>query len=174
MYKNLPMILQTPIINGRSGEFGTATEMEFSNGSLITSIPTTEDAGRSEATSLLVVDEAAIVRWADKIWAAAFPSLSTGGSAILNSTPYGVGNWYHSTWVDAIAGGNNFNPIRLRWDMHPERDISWYNVMRQVLGPKRTAQGIDGDFLSSGDSVFDLVDIRDIEESLSAMILKRD
>jgi len=168
IYKNLPRVLQTPIINGRTGEFGTATEMEFSNGSLITSVPTTEDAGRSEATSLLVIDEAAIVRWANQIWASAFPSLSTGGAAILNSTPFGVGNWFHSTWVDAIAGGNNFNAIRLKWDMHPERDSNWYNSMRQVLGPKRTAQEIDGDFLSSGDSVFDLVDIRDIEESITA------
>ena len=168
VYRNLPEILKTPVINGRPGDLGTATELEFSNGSLITSIPTTEDAGRSEATSLLVIDEAAIVRWADKIWAAAFPSLSTGGAAILNSTPFGIGGWFHSTWVDALARGNGFNPIRLRWDMHPERDQDWYNLMRQVLGPKRTAQEIDGDFLSSGDSVFDLVDIRDIEESLSA------
>ena len=169
MYKNLPMVLQTPIINGRSGEYGTATEMEFSNGSLITSVPTTEDAGRSEATSLLVIDEAAIVRWANKIWAAAFPSLSTGGNSILNSTPFGVGNWFHSMWVDAISGGNEFNPIRLKWDMHPERDLDWYNSMRLTLGPKRTAQEIDGDFLSSGDSVFDLVDIREIEETITTL-----
>ena len=29
--------------------------------------------------ALLVIDEAAIVRWASAIWAAAFPTLSTGG-----------------------------------------------------------------------------------------------
>lgn len=85
MYRNLPWYLKVPIVNGRPGEIGTATEMEFSNGSTITSIPTTEDAGRSEAVSLLVIDEAAIVRWASQIWAAAFPTLSTGGSAIINS-----------------------------------------------------------------------------------------
>ena len=85
MYKNLPPHLQVPIVNGRSNEMGTAEEMEFSNGSIITSIPTTEDAGRSESLSLLVIDEAAIVRWASSIWAAAFPTLSTGGSAIINS-----------------------------------------------------------------------------------------
>ena len=38
----------------------------------------------------------------DRIWAAAVPTLSTGGSAIVNSTPKGLGNFYHSTWVDAI------------------------------------------------------------------------
>ncbi len=167
MYKNLPKHLQTPIVNGRSGEYGSASLIEFSNGSFIESIPTSEEAGRSESLSLLVIDEAAIVRWASTIWAAAFPTLSTGGSAIINSTPYGVGNFYHSTWVDAVAGGSYINPIRLFWQMHPERDQNWYDEMSSVLGPKRTAQEIDGDFLSSGNSVFDLTDIKAIEDMLS-------
>ena len=488
MYKNLPDYIKLEIVNGRAGEFGTATEMQFSNGSLISSIPTTEDAGRSEAVSLLVVDEAAIVRWANQIWAASFPTLSTGGAAIVNScitgdteiigkhgnfrvdqvcpkefgaqdirfmnlhvlthklqwkkalyginkgnletweiknnqdkiikctpahrfltpkgwrtakdivekglytilynprntsleeapitippkkeirvdiegfpnymisnlgkvyykkdgkekesrpnkagyprvklwnngnvktfsisklvaehfigdipegyvvdnincnpldnystnlqiitrkenaqrairfsrglnlnintgkgapdielvgyikyqsevlglngddiirkvkrkfkkdinrsyvsrivngkrnnniqisklevlrkysdtiyditveddqsyltdsqyinhnTPYGVGNWYHQSWVDAISGGNEFNPIRLRWQMHPERDMKWYNEMATALGTRRTAQEIDGDFLTSGHSVFDLTSIKAIEDMIS-------
>ena len=166
MYKNLPWYLQTPIINGRAGEYGSASMMEFSNGSFIESIPTSSEAGRSESLSLLVIDEAAIVRWASQIWAASFPTLSTGGSAIINSTPYGLSNWYHSTWVDAIAGGNDFIPIRLYWRMHPERDDKWYDQMSKALGPKRTAQEIDGDFLGSGNSVFDLVDIKAIEDCL--------
>lgn len=166
MYKNLPWYLQTPIINGRAGEYGSASMMEFSNGSFIESIPTSSEAGRSESLSLLVIDEAAIVRWASQIWAASFPTLSTGGSAIINSTPYGLSNWYHSTWVDAIAGGNDFIPIRLYWRMHPERDDKWYDQMSKALGPKRTAQEIDGDFLGSGNSVFDLVDIKSIEDCL--------
>jgi len=164
MYKNLPEFLKIDIVNGRTGDFGTSTEIEFSNGSTISSIPTTEDAGRSEAVSLLVIDEAAIVRWANQIWAAAFPTLSTGGSAIVNSTPYGIGNWYHKQWVDAVAQGSYFNPIRLHWTMHPERDQVWYDTMRESLGLRRTAQEIDGDFLTSGNSVFDLNDIKAIED----------
>ena len=167
MYKNLPWYLQTPIINGRTGEYGSASTMEFSNGSIIESIPTSDQAGRSESLSLLVIDEAAIVRWAAQIWAAAFPTLSTGGYAIVNSTPFGVGGFYHSTWVDAISGSNPFNPIRLYWQMHPDRDQGWYDEMATALGPKRTAQEIDGDFLSSGNTVFDLADIKSIEEMLT-------
>lgn len=86
---------------------------------------------------------------------------------INKNTPYGVGNFYHSTWVDAIAGGNPFNPIRLYWQMHPERDENWYKQMASALGSKRTAQEIDGDFLSSGNTVFDLADIKAIEDCLS-------
>jgi hypothetical protein len=51
--------------------------------------------------------------------------------------------------------------------MHPERDINWYNEMSSALGTKRTAQEIDGDFLSSGNTVFDLADIKAIEDCLS-------
>lgn len=170
MYKNLPDHLKVEIVNGRGDDLGTSTELEFGNGSMITSIPTTEEAGRSEAVSLAVIDEAAIVRWADKIWAALFPTLSTGGAAIVNSTPYGVGNWFHKMWVGAFSGGNGFNPIRLLWNMHPERDIDWYNEMAQILGPRRTAQEIDGDFLTSGNAVFNLADIRAIEDELTDFV----
>lgn len=167
MYRNLPEHLRVNVVNGKGDELGTASELEFSNGSIITSVPTTEEAARSEAVSLLVIDEAAIVRWADKIWASAFPTLSTGGASIVNSTPYGIGNWYHKMWVGAFSKGNNFTGIRLRWQMHPERDIKWYEEMASSLGPRRTAQEIDGDFLTSGNSVFDLRDIRAIEEELN-------
>lgn len=166
IYKNLPWFLQTPIVNGRHGEFGSAQEMQFCNGSIIASIPTSEQAGRSESLSLLVIDEAAAVRWANQIWAAALPTLSTGGSAIINSTPLGAAGFYHKTWVDAIQGVNGINPIRLFWDMHPDRDQVWYSEMAKALGPKRTAQEIDGDFLSSGNTVFDMTDIKAIEECL--------
>lgn len=174
MYKNLPAHMQIEIINGRPKENGTATEMEFANGSTIASLPTTEDAGRSEAVSVLVIDEAAIMKWANVIWAAAYPTLSTGGKAIVNSTPYGVGNWYHNLWVNAVSGGNDFWPIRLRWQMHPERyrfkgDTEWYDKQRAQMGPRKTAQEIDGDFLTSGASVFDLMDIRAMEEDIRDM-----
>lgn len=116
LYRNLPWYLQTPVINGRPGELGTQTEMEFSNGSTITSIPTTEDAGRSEAVSLLVIDEAAIVRWAAQIWAAAFPTLSTGGSAILNSCVTGD--------TEIVGRNGNFRIDSVCPDKFGKKDIS--------------------------------------------------
>jgi hypothetical protein len=164
---NLPAILQTPIVNGVRGEYGTASEMVFNNGSSIVSVPTTEDAGRSEALSLLVMDEAAIMQYAETIWASAFPTLATGGSAIINSTPYGVGGFYYQTWAESLFAGNGFTPLKIRWDLHPDRDLVWYQNMRRALGLKRTAQEIDCDFLTSGDNVFDLRDIKAIEEDLA-------
>ena len=151
-----------------NGYINHNSTIEFINGSFIESIPTSEEAGRSESLSLLVIDEAAIVRWASTIWAAAAPAISTGGSAILNSTPYGISGFYHSKWVEAITDSDSpFHPIRLYWKMHPERDQKWYDTMSKALGPRRTAQEIDGDFLSSGSTVFDLTDIKAIEDTLS-------
>lgn len=151
-----------------NGYINHNSTIEFINGSFIESIPTSEEAGRSESLSLLVIDEAAIVRWASQIWSASFPTLSTGGSAILNSTPYGISGFYHSKWVEAITDSDSpFHPIRLYWKMHPERDQKWYDTMSKALGPRRTAQEIDGDFLSSGSTVFDLTDIKAIEDTLS-------
>ena len=151
-----------------NGYINHNSTIEFINGSFIESIPTSEEAGRSESLSLLVIDEAAIVRWASQIWSASFPTLSTGGSAILNSTPYGISGFYHSKWVEAITDSDSpFHPIRLYWKMHPERDQKWYDTMSKALGSRRTAQEIDGDFLSSGNTVFDLTDIKAIEDTLS-------
>ena len=167
MYRNLPEHLRVPVINGRKTEFGTDSEMLFSNGSSIVSVPTTQDAVRSEPVSVLVMDEAAIMKYADTIWAAALPALSTGGRAIVNSTPYGSAGFFYNTWKEALTGSNGFKPFKIPWNLHPERDMKWYMIMKRALGLKRTAQEIDCDFLASGDNVFDLADIRNIEERLA-------
>lgn len=52
MYDSLPKWLVMPQIKARSVKY-----LEFSNGSKVQAVPTGTDAGRSEALSLLVVDE---------------------------------------------------------------------------------------------------------------------
>jgi phage FluMu gp28-like protein len=83
---NLPewMVLSPIVTNNRQ-------LLELGNGSSIKAIPTSDDAGRSEALSLLIVDEAAFVRDFDTLWTGLYPTLSTGGRAIILSTPNGVG-----------------------------------------------------------------------------------
>src|SRR5690606_36457566 len=49
-------------------------------------------------------------------------------------------------------------------------DTEWYDSMRAQLGPRKTAQEIDGDFLTSGVNVFDLMDIKAIEDELDMWI----
>jgi len=138
-------------------EVGIAkTEVTFDNGSQIKAIPTSEDAGRSEALSLLIVDEAAFIRDFGEIWTGLYPTLSTGGRAIIISTPNGVagvGAQYYRMWTEAEAGQNDFNPIRLEWTIHPEHDKEWFDKQARQLGdPKRIAQELLCDFLASGDT----------------------
>lgn len=34
---------------------------------------------------------------------------------VLESTAKGVGNYFHRTWIDAVAGKNNFTPVFIAW-----------------------------------------------------------
>jgi hypothetical protein len=129
--------------------------LRYSNGSQIKATSAAGDAGRSEALSLLVFDEAAFIDKIEEIWISAQSTLSTGGNAIILSTPNGVGNFFHKTWVGAEEETNGFNPIRLHWSVHPERDQSWRDEQETLLGVKGAAQECDCDFVSSGDSVID-------------------
>ena len=129
--------------------------LRYSNGSQIKATSAAGDAGRSEALSLLVFDEAAFIDKIEEIWVSAQSTLSTGGNAIILSTPNGVGNFFHKTWVGAEDGSNGFNPIRLHWSVHPERDQDWRDEQETLLGPKGAAQECDCDFISSGESVIE-------------------
>mgnify|MGYP003118371533 FL=1 len=129
--------------------------LRFANGSQIKAVSAAGDAGRSEALSLLVLDEAAFIDRIDEIWASAQQTLATGGRAIILSTPNGTGNFFHKTWVKAEADENKFNTIRLHWSVHPERDQIWRDEQDSLLGPKMAAQECDCDFISSGHTVVD-------------------
>ena len=149
MYANLPQWLKTKVIEDNK------LSLVFSNGSQIKAVAATAEAGRSEALSLLVIDEAAFIDKIDSIWTAAQQTLATGGDCIALSTPNGVGNWFHQQWMGAVDGSNNFNTIKLHWTCHPERDDAWRAEQDKVLGPSQAAQECDADFLTSGESVVD-------------------
>src|SRR6056300_1361653 len=129
--------------------------LRLANGSQIKATSASSDAGRSEAVSLLLIDEAAFIENIGEIWASAQQTLATGGGCIALSTPYGTGNWFHQTWVRAEAKENEFLPIKLPWFVHPERDQTWRDRQDELLGdPRMAAQECDCDFSTSGDIVF--------------------
>ena len=149
MYDGLPSWLKTSV------EETNKLSLRFTNGSQIKAIASNESAGRSEALSLLILDEAAFIDKIDEIWTAAQQTLATGGNCIALSTPNGVGNWFHQQWVGAEDGTNEFNTIRLHWTDHPERNQKWRDEQNKILGPSQAAQECDADFLTSGESVVD-------------------
>ena len=149
MFENLPSWLKI------TAEENNKLTLRLSNGSQVKAVSAAGDAGRSEAVSLLVIDEAAFIDGIGEIWASAQQTLATGGGAIVLSTPYGTGNWFHQTWVKAEAGENQFLPIKLPWYVHPERDETWRKRQDELLGdPRMAAQECDCDFNTSGDVVF--------------------
>jgi len=149
MFENLPSWLKI------TAEENNKLTLRLSNGSQVKAVSAAGDAGRSEAVSLLIIDEAAFIEGIGEIWASAQQTLATGGGAIVLSTPYGTGNWFHQTWVKAEAGENQFLPIKLPWYVHPERDEAWRKRQDELLGdPRMAAQECDCDFNTSGDVVF--------------------
>jgi hypothetical protein len=58
-------------------------------------------------------------------------------------------------WVGAENGSNLFNPIKLHWTVHPDREQDWRDEQTKQLGDKQAAQECDCDFISSGDNVID-------------------
>lgn len=151
MIKSLPSwMLLTEIVEDNK------QKIKFSSGSEIKAVPTSEDAGRSEALSLLIVDEAAFVRNFDTIWTGIYPTISTGGRVIILSTPNGIGGQYHKLYVDAEAGLNEFNSINLPWSVHPERDNDWFEKTTKNLNKRQIAQEYLCDFAISGDTFLDV------------------
>ena len=144
--------------------------LEFNNGSQIKAIPTSDDAGRSEALSLLIVDEAAFVRNFDTLWTGLYPTLSAGGEAIILSTPNGVGGQYYDLWVYAEKGENIFNPIKLLWDVHPERDETWFEAETKNMSQKQIAQELLCDFAASGETFLRVEDIEYIRDWIKTPI----
>jgi len=146
--KNLPDWMQISEIS-----IDNRTSFELSNGSQIKGSSTAGDAGRSEALSLLVIDEAAHVERLEELWTALYPTLSTGGRCIALSTPNGVGNWFHKTCVDANAGLNDFYMTTLYWDVHPDRNQGWYENETKNMSRRQIAQELECNFNVSGESV---------------------
>jgi len=141
-------------------EIDNRTSFELKNGSQIKGSSTSGDAGRSEALSLLVVDEAAHVEKLAELWTALYPTLSTGGRCIALSTPNGVGNWFHQNCVEAEAGTNAFHMTTLLWDVHPDRGKTWFEKETKNMSKRQIAQELECNFNVSGETVIHPDDIQ--------------
>ena len=159
-YANLPSWLQLQVVEDNK------LSLTLGNGSNIKAVSSSSDSARSEAVSLLIIDEAAFIDNIEKIWNSAFSTLSTGGSCILLSTPLGVGTWWHKMWSKAGPEpvGNGFFPIELPWHVHPERDQKWRDDQEIILG-RYASNECDASFLSSGNSVVDYEILKHYEKT---------
>lgn len=131
-YELCPDFIRAGVINYNKGN------IDFDNGSRIVSSTTTETTGRGMALSLVYLDEFAYVRptIAKEFWTSISPTLSTGGRAIITSTPNSDEDQFAQIWREANkcldeygneteVGINGFKAYRAYWHEHPDRDEEW-------------------------------------------------
>ena len=164
MIKNLPPWFEqiaTIEIDNRSS-------FVLNNGSEIKASSTSTDAGRSEALSLLVIDEAAHIEGFDDLWTALQPTMAVGGRCIALSSPNGVGNWFHKTFTLSESGENDFHPTTLHWTLHPDRDQEWFEETTRNLSRRKVAQEYECNFNASGETVIHPTDLDRIKQQCCA------
>lgn len=155
VYDRLPYWLQPSIAKHNE------TTLQFTRrGSKILALPSTEDAGRSETASLVIVDEAAFHPHAEANYAAYKPTVDAGGKLLLVSTANGRGNFFHNVWTGAPLNG--FESVFLPWTLRPGRDDDWFSQQQReyaatphVLAQEYPANAVEA-FISSGNCLFDV------------------
>jgi hypothetical protein len=161
-YEECPNFIRAGVVEYNKGT------ITFDNGSRITARATTPDAGRGLSITCLYLDEFAFVRptIAKEFWTAIQPTLSTGGSCIVTSTPKSDEDQFAQIWKgandntddfgNAIEGGigrNGFKPILVKWDAHPDRDEKWADTFRATLGEAKFRQEMECEFVSDDETL---------------------
>lgn len=153
-YDELPSWLLT-LADAHSTE-NNKLRITLSNGSKAQAASGSPKASRGKTATFLVLDEAAFIDTEpEATWAAAQQTLSTGGTAILLSTPNGTGNIFNKLYTEAEMGENEFVPVKLKWNVHPDRDQAWRDRQDKELGKRMASQECDTEFLESGDTYLD-------------------
>jgi len=142
--------------------------IEFDNGSRIIAQATTENTGRGLSISLLYSDEFAFVRpsIAKEFWTSISPTLATGGSAIITSTPNSDEDQFALLWRDANKcfdshgneteiGINGFKAYRSYWWEHPDRDDVWKEEELGRIGEERFRREHGCEFIINDETLID-------------------
>lgn len=150
-YEHLPIYLKQGAIE--YNQFN----IKFENGCIILAKATSPDALRGESVSLLFLDEFAFVpqNFAEDFWTSNYPTLSTGGAAIIVSTPNGTANLFYKLWKDSLDGKNSFNHIQVNWHEVPGRDEKWKEETIRDLGKIKFAQEFGCQFVGSSITLID-------------------
>jgi hypothetical protein len=172
-YENCPMHIKAGVTTYNKGS------LDFENGSRIVSATTTENTGRGMSISLLYLDEFAFVRpsIAELFWTSITPTLSTGGKAIITSTPNSDEDQFALIWKGANKteddfgnttelGTNGFRAYRAHWSEQPGRDEKWAEGMKAQLGEDRFRREIGCEFIIADETLIaptTLIDLEGIE-----------
>lgn len=121
MYRSLPMFIKPGYVGG-----GEVTR--FDNNVNIYVQATTAQTGRGLSIDLLYVDEFAHIKnkTCQEFWTSILPVISSinNSKIIITSTPNGR-NLFYDLWTSAVAGENDFVPIKVEWWQDPRKDEEW-------------------------------------------------
>ena len=153
-YESVPDFIRAGVTSYNKGS------IDFENGSRIVSQTTTETTGRGMSISLLYCDEFAFVppNKAKEFWTSISPTLSTGGKAIITSTPNSDEDQFAFIWKEANKcidefgnptklGRNGFRAYRAHWSEHPDRDEKWKSEEMSRIGEERFRREHECEFL---------------------------
>jgi len=159
-YENCPDHIKAGVTTYNKGS------LDFENGSRIVSATTTETTGRGMSITLLYLDEFAFVRptIAEQFWTSITPTLSTGGKAIITSTPNSDEDQFALIWKGANKtedsfgnstelGINGFRAYRSYWNEQPGRDQAWADGMKAQLGEDRFNREIGCEFIIADETL---------------------
>lgn len=122
-YSRLPLWFRThpdaPKITDDNKE-----RMSFDNESSILSVPATATAGRSRAVFGCLVDEWAFVENDVELLGALLPL--TYGPMMVFSSANGMGNGFHSLWIESESHDSEWDARFHPWSVVPGRDAEWY------------------------------------------------
>ena len=152
--------------------------IDFENGSRIVAQTTTETTGRGMSISLLYCDEFAFVRpsIATEFWTSISPTLSTGGKAIITSTPNSDEDQFATIWKQANKvidefgnpkkdglGVNGFRAYQANWWEHPDRDEQWKAEEIGRIGEERFRREHGCEFLIYDETLINASTLAELE-----------
>lgn len=156
MYERMPHWLKA----GVNADGWNKHSIGFDNGSSIHSTATSENSGRGLSISLLFLDEFAHVRETvqQEFWTSMAPTLATGGSCIICSTPNGDTELFAQLWRGSqLDNEDGFFPIEVKWDEPPGRDAKFRDKEIAKIGELRWRQEYLCEFLSSDPMLIDTI-----------------
>lgn len=158
-YEEIPDFIRAGVV-----EYNKSS-ITFDNGSRIISQATTEKTGRGLSLTLIYLDEFAFVdhNIATEFWTSLAPTLSTGGSCIITTTPNSETDQFSEIWREANKtedeygntrpgglGRNGFKAFTIDWRQvpRPEEPEEFEKIMRAKIGDDRWLREYGCEFVS--------------------------
>lgn len=166
-YEMLPYWIKPGVLEDGWNKHG----LGFDNGSRIMSEATSENSGRGFSISLLYLDEFAFVppNIQSDFWTSISPTLATGGSCIMTSTPNGDLDVFSQIWRGAELEANEYVPIRVYWDEPPGRDEDFKEKEIGKIGQRKWNQEYECEFLSAEALLIDSIFLATLTKSLKGV-----